>query len=215
MTQFKSVVLDVDSTVSAIEGIDWLAEQRDQRVASTVAALTADAMESRVPLDEVYGRRLQIIRPSRAEILELSRVYIDMALPGVQAAVRSWRQAGVRVVLVSGGLRDALLPLAEWLGIEPGDVWAVDVEYDADDLATAVRENSPLARRGGKPIVVQSLSLPRPVLAVGDGATDAELVSTVDRFLAFTGIVRRETVVARAAGEVADFASLTPIVLGS
>ena len=52
MTAFKSVVLDVDSTVSAIEGIDWLAERRGALTAATVVALTADAMEARVPLDE-------------------------------------------------------------------------------------------------------------------------------------------------------------------
>ena len=76
MTAFTSVVLDVDSTVSSLEGIDWLAEQRDATVAATVLALTADAMEARVPLDDVYGRRLRIIRPTRDEIDALGSVYI-------------------------------------------------------------------------------------------------------------------------------------------
>ncbi|MBC7843545.1 MAG: HAD-IB family phosphatase [Gemmatimonadaceae bacterium] len=214
MTAFKSVVLDVDSTVSALEGIDWLAERRDATVAATVAALTADAMESRVPLDEVYGRRLRIIRPTRSEIAELGAIYIASALPGVRDAVRSWIAADVRVVLVSGGLRDAILPLAAWLGIVADDVFAVEVEFDDADVASDVRADSPLARRGGKPEVVSSLALARPTLAVGDGATDAELVSVVDRFLAFTGVARRASVVARAAGEVDSFAALTPIVLG-
>ena len=211
---FASVVLDVDSTVSSIEGIDWLAERRDEIVARTVATLTIDAMEARVPLDEVYGRRLEIIRPTRAEITALSHVYIETALPGVRDAVRSWREAGVRVVLVSGGLRDAILPLAAWLGIVESDVFAVDVAYDGAGIAEGVRDDALLSRRGGKPLVVGSLDLPRPILAVGDGATDAELASVVDCFLAFTGVARRERVVAAAAGEVADFASLTPLVLG-
>lgn len=215
MTAFRSVVLDVDSTVSALEGIDWLAERRDATVAATVSALTADAMESRVSLDEVYGRRLHIIRPTRREIAELAEVYIAAALPGVRDAVQAWLRAGVRVVLVSGGLRDAILPLAAWLGIRADDVFAVDVEFDDADVASNVHADSPLARRGGKPEVVSYLALPRPILAVGDGATDAELVSVVDCFLAFTGVARRASVVARAAGEVDSFTSLTPIVLGA
>ncbi len=214
MTAFKSVVLDVDSTVSAIEGIDWLAERRDAGIAATIAALTADAMDARVSLDEVYGRRLSIIRPTRSEIAELGFVYIATALPGVREAVARWHASGVRVVLVSGGLRDAILPLAAWLGLDALDVHAVDLEYDGADVAIGVRQPALLARRGGKPTVVSSLRLPRPLLAIGDGATDAELVPHVDRFLAFTGVVRRENVVSEAAGEVNDFAALTPLVLG-
>lgn len=215
MTCFKSVVLDVDSTISALEGIDWLAERRDADVAATVVALTNDAMEARVPLDEVYERRLRIIRPTRDEIQQLAHIYLATAVPGVRDAVSAWRRTGVRVVLVSGGLRDAILPLAVWLGVPADDVHAVDVDYDEDGVVRGVRADALLARRGGKPALVASLCLPRPVLAIGDGATDAELVPVVDRFLAFTGVVRREGVVARAAGEVADFASLTPIVLGA
>lgn len=215
MTAFRTVVLDVDSTVSSIEGIDWLASRRAPDIAALVTALTDDAMNARVPLDAVYGRRLAIIAPTRDEIAELGFVYIATALPGVRDAVRAWHAAGVQVLLVSGGLRDALLPLAAWLAIDASDVYAVDVEYTDEGIADLVREPALLSRRGGKPQVVDSLDLPRPILAVGDGATDAELVRCVDRFLAFTGVARREAVVQSAAGEVDSFAALTPIVLGA
>ncbi len=214
MTAFRSVVLDVDSTVSAVEGIDWLATLRDESTALAVATLTNDAMEARVALDEVYQRRLAIIAPTRDEIAALSNVYIATALPGARDAIAQWRGAGVRVLLVSGGLRDAIRPLAAWLGISESDLHAVDVTYDARGTVSGLAAPAPLARRGGKPRVVQSLELARPLLAVGDGATDAELTACVDSFLAFTGVARRASVVAAAAGEVADFASLTPIVLG-
>jgi phosphoserine phosphatase len=211
---FKSVVLDVDSTVSAIEGIDWLAALRGGDVTKLVESLTNDAMEERVPLDEVYERRLALIRPTRAELRDLSAVYITAALPGVRDAVRVWKNAGVHVVLVSGGLRDAILPLANWLGIPDVDVHAVDVLFNGDNAVTGVVLGSPLARRGGKPLVVEALTLQRPLLAVGDGATDADLTVVADRFIAFTGVVRRAAVVARAHSEVDSFAALTPIVLG-
>lgn len=209
------MVLDVDSTVSSLEGIDWLAARRAPAIAASVIALTADAMEARIPLDAVYARRLALIAPTRAEISELSSAYIQTALPGVREAVSVWHAAGVRVVLVSGGLRDALRPLASWLGIAATDVHAVDVVYDAADVAVGVRDDAPLARAGGKPLVVDSLNLPRPILAVGDGATDAELATHVDQFIAFTGIARRPNVVAAAAAEVQSFAQLTPLVLGT
>ncbi|MCC7053380.1 MAG: haloacid dehalogenase-like hydrolase [Gemmatimonadaceae bacterium] len=212
MTAFQSVVLDVDSTVSAIEGIDWLAGLRDASVSRLIVALTSDAMDGRITLGEVYGRRLAIIRPTRDELAALGREYIATVLPGAREAIAAWQAEGVRVDLVSGGLRDALLPLADWLGVPRDRVHAVDVTYDDDGVAAHVREPAVLARAGGKPLVVQSLRLPRPVLAAGDGATDAELAGIVDHFIAFTGVARRANVVALAAGEADSFTALSTIV---
>jgi phosphoserine phosphatase len=214
VTHFASVVLDVDSTISTLEGIDWLASLRAPDVARAVEQLTNDAMESRVPLDAVYAQRLSIIRPTRAELTRLSAAYIETAVPGVKDAISRWQRAGVRVILVSGGLRDAILPMAEWLGIEAADVHAVNVTYDVAEIVSGVAGNDPLAQRGGKPRVVNALALPRPSLAVGDGATDAELVTAVDRFIAFVGVVRRESVVARASSSVESFAALTTVIMG-
>lgn len=215
MIPFRSVVLDVDSTVSSIEGVDWLAALRAPEIAERVAALTNAAMDARVPLDSVYAERLSIIRPTRTEIAALGQSYIIHAVAGVREAVSIWRGAGLRVVLVSGGLRDAILPLASWLGIAHDDVYAVDVAYDDAGVVTGTRGDQPLAMRGGKPRIVAAMALARPSIAVGDGATDAELVPHVDRFIAFTGVVRRDAVVAAAAMEIQSFAALIPIVLGA
>ena len=214
MTRYRSVVLDVDSTVSAIEGIDWLAELRGPSVATEIAALTTAAMNNEVPLDAVYGRRLGLIRPTHREIATLGAEYIATAVPGVRDAVALWLANGITVVLVSGGLRAAILPLAAWLSIPSAQVFAVDLEFDADGVASGVAPGCVLARAGGKPRVVAALPLARPILAVGDGATDAELAGVVDRFVAFTGVVRRPAVVERADGDVATFTDLIPIVLG-
>jgi phosphoserine phosphatase len=211
--RFASVVLDVDSTVSTIEGIDWLAALRDSETARRIEAMTLDAMESRIALDDVYAARLQLVRPTRTELSALGDAYIAAASPGVRNAVLQWQRAGVHVSLVSGGLRLAIMPLAAWLGIPSPDVHAVDVEFDALEVVSAVAQPAPLAQRGGKPRVVAALDLPRPILAVGDGATDAELVDVVDAFVAFTGVVRRDSVIARATRECASFAELSLMIL--
>ena len=43
MTGFASLVLDVDSTIAGIEGIDWLAQRRGPETAKRYAALIASA----------------------------------------------------------------------------------------------------------------------------------------------------------------------------
>jgi phosphoserine phosphatase len=209
----RSVVLDVDSTLCGIEGIDWLAGRRDPGTGAAITELTDRAMRGEIALDAVYGERLAAVRPSRRDVDELSAAYIHALAPGAADAVVQLHEHGCRVVLVSGGLRQAILPVAARLGIAESDVHAVSVRlsdsgsYDGYDTA------SPLATATGKCAVVESLTLPRRILAVGDGATDLAIRSVADAFAAFTGFVRREPVVASADHVIDSFAQLVELVL--
>ncbi len=207
--RYRTVILDADSTLSAIEGVDWLAEQRGEAVAATVRAQTDAAMRGELPLEAVYGARLRAIAPDRRALVALADAYIAHLAPGAREVIALGRLAGVRWIIVSGGLRAALLPMAAVLGIDTADVHAVDLYGDSNGGYAGFDEASPLARAGGKPAVVRAVgAVEGPVLAVGDGSTDAELRSVVDAFWAYSGFVRRPTVVAQAAAEVTSFAEL-------
>jgi phosphoserine phosphatase len=213
VSAFASVVLDMDSTLSAIEGIDWLAARRSPEVARAVARLTDRAMEGEVPLDAVYGERLALIRPTAADVATLSAAYDDGLAPGAASALRRLRDAGVAIVIVSGGVREAITPCVERLGVPAGAVHAVSVYFDRAGDYAGYEAASPLATQSGKCVVVRGLALPRPVLAVGDGATDAALRPVVDTFAAYTGFVRREAVVRAADRELHSFDELMEVVL--
>ncbi len=211
---FASVALDVDSTVSGIEGIDWLARRRGDIVARKITSLTDDAMRGVIPLEDVYGARLEAIRPGREDVAALSRAYLDALSPGCAAAIAALRRAGVHVILVSGGLRYALLPLALELGFDPADLHAVDITFDSAGAYAGFDRSSPLATSVGKATLLASLALARPLLMVGDGATDLATRAVVDSFAAFTGFAARENVVREADLVITSFAELTSIVLG-
>ena len=213
MTRFAAVVLDVDSTLCGLEGIDWLAQRREPAVAAEIARLTERAMDGAVPLDAVYGERLALVRPSADEVAALGEAYLDALAPGAADAVARLRAAGVRVVLVSGGLREAILPVARRLGLTPLDVHAVGVRFDEGGAFAGHDAASPLTTAEGKRGVVEALALPRPTLAVGDGATDLAMRPAVDAFAAFTGFVRRAPVADAADHELSDFARLPELVL--
>jgi phosphoserine phosphatase len=210
---FASVVLDVDSTVSGVEGIDWLAARRGPTVASRIAALTDRVMRGDLPLEAVYGARLAEIRPSRADVEALSGVYVEKIAPDCQRAVAALRRAGVRVVLVSGGIRNAMVALAEQLGVDGSEINAVDVRFDSAGDYAGYDERSPLATATGKRIVIEALALPRPSVMVGDGATDLAARGAVDQFAAFTGFVARAPVVRVADIVLKSFAELQMMVL--
>jgi phosphoserine phosphatase len=215
--RYNSVILDVDSTLAALEGIDWLAAQRGPDVVARVAALTDRAMQGEIALESVYGERLALVRPGRAELAALAEAYAAAVVPGAAEAIARLREAGVRVALVSGGIRQSIIPLARSLGIAPQDVHAVDVVVDMGGQYFAFDAGSPLTTQSGKRGVAAALladgGLPRPALAVGDGATDVAMKDAADAFAAFTGVVRREAVVRAADLEIASFDQLLEIVL--
>ena len=212
-SRYASVVLDVDSTLCGIEGIDWLAALRSPQLEAEIGALTRRAMAGEFPLEEVYGERLRRIAPTAADITGLASAYRERVAPGAGEAIERLRAAGVSLRLVSGGLRPAILPTATALGFDVGSLYAVDLAFDSAGGYAGYDRNSPLARQGGKVVVVEALGLPRPILAVGDGITDLELRPVVDTFAAYTGFVRRDPVATAADCELPSFDALVSLVL--
>lgn len=210
---FVSVVLDVDSTVSGIEGIDWLAARRGEAVAKEVAALTDRAMRGEIALEDVYGARLALVRPDREGIDALARQYVAHIAPGCANTIGRMLSAGIDVKLVSGGLRPAILPLVQHLGLAPDDLRAVDVTLDANGEYESFDASSPLTTANGKQAVVESMSLRRPAVAVGDASTDLAMRPAVDCFVCFTGFRRRDAIVRQADMAVASFDELLRNVL--
>src|SRR5439155_9501270 len=147
---FASVVLDADSTISSIEGIDWLAALRGPVVGDSIATLTERAMNGEVPLHAVYGERLAIIRPTATEVAALADAYAKTLAPGAEGMIARVRAAGVSVRLVSSGIRQALQPVAALLGLGDCDLFAVPLRFGPAGEYVAYDEQSPLTSANGK-----------------------------------------------------------------
>jgi len=210
--RFKSVIFDVDSPVCAIEGIDWLAARRDPEIARESEALTAQAMAGDIPIEAVYTRRLERIRPTAGELIALADAYRESVQPGAQELIPALQRAGCQVHLLSGGLRIAIVPIAIQLGVPADRVHAVAVTRDADGTMSLLDGDQPLATQRGKPLTVQRLALPKPTVMIGDGSTDAAVRGVVTEFIAYTGVARRESVVTVADAEADSFAALYPLL---
>lgn len=210
--RYKTVIFDVDSTLAAIEGIDWLAALREPAIALESEQLTAQAMAGELPIEAVYTRRLGRIRPTAAELLSLSGAYQAAVQPGARELIAALHEARVHVHLLSGGLRPSIVPLALHLGVPANRLHAVSLAQDADGTFSLLDGKQPLATQRGKPLVVQQLQLRTPTVMVGDGSTDAAVRGVVDAFIAYTGVARREKVVAVADHEAASFEALHPLL---
>jgi phosphoserine phosphatase len=208
-TRFSTVIFDCDSTLSAVEGIDELAGEHRE----AIAALTDAAMRGDLPLEQVYGRRLELVAPSRHRLDALGRLYVERLVPGARETVLALRTEGIGVRIVSGGLRPAVLAVARALEVSEEHVAAVDVFFDERGEFAGWDESSPLACSFGKRTQLERWSgaMSRPVMIVGDGITDLEARPPADAFVAFAGVVAREPVLA-AADAVIRERSLTPVV---
>ena len=213
-TRFRGydlVILDCDSTLTTLEGIDELARARGRH--EEIKALTDAAMNGDVRLEEVYERRLDTLQPTRREIAALADQYRENVVTDARELVGALHAAGREVFIVSGGLTDAVLPFGLWLGVPEDHIRAVGIQYeltsgppeiDPQDQRGGLRYKSitpsPLTRSEGKPLVVREILRDRTErsMLVGDGVSDLVAAPEVDLFVGFTGVVEREAVTSHA-----------------
>ncbi|HET6363229.1 MAG TPA: HAD-IB family phosphatase, partial [Gemmatimonadota bacterium] len=166
----RVVCFDCDSTLTAIEGIDWLAERAG--AGREVEALTRRAMDGEISLESVYAERLAIVRPTPDDLAALARAYIVHAVEDARETLAALAAGGIEPWIVSGGLLEAVQPFAAWLGVDAAQVLAVPVQWsDPDPWAAAAAH--PLASTGGKRLALERLAEDAEVTLVGDGASDA------------------------------------------
>jgi phosphoserine phosphatase len=189
--RYRFVFFDVDSTLVTIEGIDELAAGNQE-----IARLTAAAMNGEIPLEQVYGRRLEIIRPALSAVRALGERYVASLVKDAALVIESLQNAGADVHLVTAGIAQAIAPLAEHLRIPARAVHAVPLHFDDEGRYTGFDERSLLTRVGGKELVVRSvLSRAKGRSAfIGDGVSDLETKEVVDLFIGYGGVHTRPRV---------------------
>ena len=165
---YSAVVLDVDSGICRIDGLEWLAERRGEAVSRTVAALGAQARAGFMSPRSAYAERLAAIRPSRDDLDALARAYVEAIAPGCVEALARLRRAGVRIIIASRGPRNAMYRLAYRLGIEPADVHAVDIRFDALGAYAGFDQRSLLTSVAETRAIIAGLENERAALIVGD-----------------------------------------------
>lgn len=209
----KLICFDCDSTLSSIEGIDELARMRGKEVFSRVEALTNEAMNGLVRMEDVFGLRMEIVRPGSTEAAAVGRRYIETVEATAKATVSALAGMGWTPVVISGGFRQAIRPLADFLGI--ARVEAVDLYFSGDGSYKGYATDYPTTRTGGKAEVISRLRAefaPEKVVMVGDGASDMETRPAVDLFVGYGGFVSREIVRRGSAAFVTSLAAVPALV---
>lgn len=207
-TSYDLVFFDCDSTLSTIEGIDELARLKGKEW--RVGVLTDKAMNGDLDLAEVYGKRLQAIRPTRGQLQAIEDRYWETMVPDALEIIAALRFLGKQVFIISGGLAEPVRGFGRRLGVLPENIRAVEIEYDQlagewwhynqpethQQQAYLDYDEGPLTVSSGKPDIIRDLAGDKHGrrLMIGDGASDLATRSVVDLFVGFGGVVSRQKV---------------------
>lgn len=208
--KYRFVFFDVDSTLVTIEGIDVLADGNRE-----IAKLTDAAMNGEIPLDQVYAKRLEMIRPSKERVERLGSTYVASVVDGAKETIAALQNAGVIVHLVTAGIEQAIVPLANALNVNSRNVHAVKLVFDANGEYKDFDRRSFLTRPGGKELVVRDVRARSHGKAafIGDGVSDLEAKPAVDLFIGFGGVVVRPRVKENADLYVTNLSDVLPDLL--
>jgi len=161
--------------------------------------MTNAAMNGGTPMEEIFAKRLDIIKPTKVELEAIGAQYIATVEPTAVETLDKLRAAGWKIAIVSGGFTQAIMPLAKFLGV--ARVEAVVLKFNEDGTYAGFDETCPTSKSKGKNMIARRLRADfkaQIVVMVGDGASDLEVRGDVDKVIGFGRYVVRPKVKAGA-----------------
>jgi len=205
----QAVCFDVDSTLIQDEAIDELAKFCGK--GDEVEQLTNEAMKGGMDFRQALALRLDIIRPSSAQLRNFIYSQKQRLTPYVKDLVYELQKRETEVYLISGGFRSIIEPVATDLNIPTSNVYANKLKFFYDGEYAGFDERQLTSRNGGKGAVILDLKEKfgyETVVMVGDGMTDWEAAPPADLFIGFGGNAFRPAVKAKCKWYVSDFRDL-------
>lgn len=192
-TAIDTIVFDCDGTLSAIEGIDELANV--QHVGPAVKALTQTAMEKTGLNPELYQKRLSLVKPSRDQVQSLGQHYFEHRVADVEEVMQILQHLKKNIYLISAGILDAVVIFGEMLKIPREHIFAVELSFDDEGNFLDFSRSSPLINNSGKRDVIKHIkSIHSEIIYVGDGLNDLAVIDLVTRFIGYGGVFFRENI---------------------
>lgn len=189
----SAIVFDCDSTLSSIEGIDFLA--KNNGVGEAVKFLTSEAMGKTGLNSSIYQQRLDLVTPRREQVYALGHQYFAHRVPDIIDVINLLKRLKKEVYLVSSGVNPAVKMFGEMLQIPPENVYAVDLRFDQQGNFLDFERSSPLINNDGKRTILQQLKNTHAnIIHIGDGLNDIVTLDLVTRFIGYGGVAYRKNI---------------------
>jgi phosphoserine phosphatase len=184
LSDFRLLVMDMDSTLITIETIDELADLVGRK--AEVAAVTAQAMRGEIEYDESLRRRVAVLKglPENAlDVLYTERVRLS---PGAERLIAGVKKAGLKILLVSGGFTHVTERLKTRLGLDyvRSNTLVVKNGKFTGELEGRI-VNADLKREALLEARDQLGAARGQIIAIGDGANDLKFMSEAGVSIAY------------------------------
>ncbi|MGE4111044.1 MAG: phosphoserine phosphatase SerB [Burkholderiales bacterium] len=194
LSDFRLLVMDMDSTLITMETIDELADMVNLK--AEVAAITARAMRGEIEYDQSLRERLALLKDLDESALQ--RVYEERLKfsPGAERMLEKVRAAGIKTLLVSGGfsyMTDRLKTRAQLDYTRSNRLEIVNGRLTGAVIGDIVNAD---VKRDTLLKVAAELGASREQIAgVGDGANDLKFLAECGASFAYRAkpVVREKT----------------------
>ncbi len=203
----KLAVFDFDSTLMDGETIDFLAEPLGLK--EKVAVITERAMRGELDFFESLTTRVQLLEGLETKTVDSICRNLPF-MPGAKETIEELKKRGYRVVVFSGGFRNATSHAREVLGF---DADFSNVLHARDGRLTGLVGGDMMFdfSKGDMLVRLQRLLVigPEDTLAVGDGANDRSMFEHANTKIAFCA----KEILKKEANVVIDEKDLTQILM--
>lgn len=225
-----TIIFDFDSTIIRVESLDEIirialedggfSDGQRTSVMTEIERITNLGMAGEIDLSESIARRLASASVHQKHVrMFCERLSSgDLFVPGMPELIRALLKDGQQVMVISGGLLGCLNAVAPLLTLLPQHLYANTYTVDDRGIVMNVDHTNPLSTTSGKSVLIKQLKekgiIAGRSIIVGDGMSDFRPFEqgSVDAFIGFGGVVKREEVAKRAPKFVENVVDLAKVI---
>jgi len=199
-------IIDFDSTFVSVEALDELCRialknspDKKNRM-EKFSSITNKAMSGKITFADSLEQRIKLLDAGKDDIDKAVKLISRKISKSVVRNKNFFRKFSDKIIIVSGGFKEIIVPIVERFGINATNVYANSFRFDKAGKITGFDKRNVLSGSNGKINQIKALKLKGTINVIGDGYTDYELkkAGIAHKFFAFTENIERKIVLEKA-----------------
>lgn len=211
-----TVVFDFDSTLITCESLEEILKSKNLNAEQVLrlTEITGQGMSGEISFLSSLEQRLDLASVSKKDFKAFGESAWKFLTPGMHELVQDLMNRSVQVWVISGALREVLLPIGKKIGIPEKQLLGIDLIWNDEGRYTGIDASKPINRSKWEGVREDAQGWSKPRIAIGDSITDYSLYEhgAVDHFIAFTQYVRRKAVLDKGVPEAKTVEELREII---
>lgn len=186
-----TIFFDFDSTLIKIETLERILEDKlkDQpEKKEKIKEITEAGMRGKISFNTSFKERLTLATPSRLDAELMGEKALNWITSGMEELISSLKRHQVDLWIVSGALKESVLPVGVHLGIEKDHILGVSLLWDRNGEYAGIDSTDPFSRSKVEGLRERSKEWQSPIIGIGDAMSDYRLLEEgiIERFILYT-----------------------------